>query len=66
MAHPNFVSRRLNVETCVRSMQVSIINMFNTYRSGFVRVTQKTKQTLWPLVRERTIPTERPPHIDEI
>jgi hypothetical protein len=26
----------------------------------------KTKQTPWPLVRERIIPTERPPLIDEI
>jgi hypothetical protein len=24
------------------------------------------KKTLWPLVRERTIPTERPPLVDEI
>jgi hypothetical protein len=27
---------------------------------------QKTKQTPWPLVRERTIPTDRPPLVDEI
>jgi hypothetical protein len=26
----------------------------------------KQKQTPWPLVRERTIPTERPPLVDEI
>jgi hypothetical protein len=26
----------------------------------------QTKQTPWPLVRERTIPTERPPLVDEI
>jgi hypothetical protein len=26
----------------------------------------KKKQTPWPLVRERTIPTERPPLADEI
>jgi hypothetical protein len=25
-----------------------------------------TKQTPWPLVRKRTIPTERPPLVDEI
>jgi hypothetical protein len=25
-----------------------------------------TKQTPWPLVRERTIPTDRPPLVDEI
>jgi hypothetical protein len=27
---------------------------------------KQTKQTPWPLVRERTIPTDRPPLIDEI
>jgi hypothetical protein len=25
-----------------------------------------SKKTLWPLVRKRTIPTERPPHIGEV
>jgi hypothetical protein len=28
--------------------------------------TRPLKQTPWPLVRERTIPTERPPLVDEI
>jgi hypothetical protein len=32
----------------------------------FLVVTNKNKQTPWPLVRERTIPTERPPLVDEI
>jgi hypothetical protein len=27
---------------------------------------KQKKQTPWPLVRERTIPTERPPLVDEI
>jgi hypothetical protein len=27
---------------------------------------QQTKQTPWPLVRERTIPIEQPPLVDEI
>jgi hypothetical protein len=27
---------------------------------------KQKKQTLWPLVRERTIPTDRPPLVDEI
>jgi hypothetical protein len=26
----------------------------------------KKKQTLWPLVRKRTIPTDRPPPVSEI
>jgi hypothetical protein len=32
------------------------------------RITSKKKkqQTPWPLVRERTIPTDRPPLVDEI
>jgi hypothetical protein len=30
------------------------------------QTTNKTKQTPWPLVRERTIPTDRPPLVDEI
>jgi hypothetical protein len=37
--------------------------------SSFVkqyRQTNKKQQTPWPLVRERTIPTERPPLVDEI
>jgi hypothetical protein len=29
-------------------------------------VTYKTNKTPWPLVRERTIPTDRPPLVDEI
>jgi hypothetical protein len=28
--------------------------------------TNNQKQTPWPLVRKRTIPTERPPLVDEI
>jgi hypothetical protein len=27
---------------------------------------KKKKKTLWPLVRERTIPTERPPLVNEV
>jgi hypothetical protein len=27
---------------------------------------KQTKQTPWPVVRERTIPTDRPPLVDEI
>jgi hypothetical protein len=29
-------------------------------------IKKKQKQTPWPLVRERTIPTDRPPLVDEI
>jgi hypothetical protein len=34
----------------------------NLHRTGYFT----NKQTPWPLVRERTIPTERPPLVDEI
>jgi hypothetical protein len=30
------------------------------------RERETNKQTPWPLVRKRTIPTERPPLVDEI
>jgi hypothetical protein len=32
----------------------------------FYTKTTNEKQTLWPLVRERAIPTERPPLVNEI
>jgi hypothetical protein len=31
-----------------------------------IQLVTQTKQTPWPLVRERTIPTDRPPLVDEI
>jgi hypothetical protein len=31
-----------------------------------IQTTNKQKQTQWPLVRKRTIPTDRPPLVDEI
>jgi hypothetical protein len=33
---------------------------------AYFQVLQTNKQTPWPLVRERTIPTDRPPLVDEI
>jgi hypothetical protein len=33
---------------------------------GILPQKTKKKQTPWPLVRVRTIPTERPPPVDEI
>jgi hypothetical protein len=41
-------------------------NYINSAINNSPIITQKTKQTPWPLVRERTIPTERPPLVDEI
>jgi hypothetical protein len=37
-----------------------------TNRSMLRRNTTNKKQTPWPLVRKRAIPTERPPLFDEI
>jgi hypothetical protein len=39
-------------------------NLLTSFQDGLC--SKKTKQTPWPLVRERTIPTERPPLVDEI
>jgi hypothetical protein len=44
------------------SAQLHSVSIVTLYRS----VTHKQKQTPWPLVRERTIPTDRPPLVDEI
>jgi hypothetical protein len=38
----------------------SAVSMGRTVTGG------KKKKTPWPLVRERTIPTDRPPLVDEI
>jgi hypothetical protein len=46
-------SQRLQIWTTV------IVNSYTT-------IYYKTKQTPWPLVRERTIPTERPPLVNEV
>jgi hypothetical protein len=46
-------------------MAVTMKNaVFWDMKSQFVP--QTNKQTPWPLVRERTIPTDRPPLVDEI
>jgi hypothetical protein len=39
---------------------------FHAFECAPTVVEYKRKQTLWPLVRERTIPTDRPPLVDEI
>jgi hypothetical protein len=36
------------------------------FKENIIGVASTTKQTPWPLVRERTIPTDRPPLVDEI
>jgi hypothetical protein len=43
------------------------VNLLGANKNTINKNTNKqTKQTPWPLVRERTIPSERLPHVDEI
>jgi hypothetical protein len=45
-----------------------VINLAAVFRECMLEPykTKKKKKTPWPLVRKRTIPTERPPHVDEV
>jgi hypothetical protein len=45
-----------------------LTDLFFRSNTGTVRSnpTKQNKQTPWPLVRERNIPTDRPPLVDEI
>jgi hypothetical protein len=43
----------------------SLKMMLDLFHSGHMPINKK-KQTPWPLVRERTIPTDRLPLVDEI
>jgi hypothetical protein len=60
--------------TSLLSVQINNVEMlliFNTklYVLFFIEILnnkQTNKQTPWPLVRERTIPTDQPPLVDEI
>jgi hypothetical protein len=47
------------------NMFLKAANGFCSDVMGLLPITNK-QQTPWPLVRERTIPTERPPLVDEI
>jgi hypothetical protein len=61
MLVPTFADRRV-VEWSARRVRTTVNLCFLGRR---IHMTN-TKQTPWPLVRERTIPTERPPFVDEI
>jgi hypothetical protein len=47
-----------------RDIKIANRSYENMSQSRYLGMT--IKQTPWPLVRERTIPTERPPLVDEI
>jgi hypothetical protein len=47
-------------------MRASATHRLAGGRLGPAAYNKQTKQTPWPLVRKRTIPTERPPLVNEI
>jgi hypothetical protein len=55
----------LMVSICSQNWSEKWIEEFDSQVKGLA-FCFKQKQTAWPLVRERTIPTERPPLVDEI
>jgi hypothetical protein len=61
---------RTSEETQIHRVgRIQSVSMDTARRSSFImrrKYVVANKQTPWPLVRERTIPTERPPHVDEI
>jgi hypothetical protein len=69
---------KLTKHVCIRTQPWKCEDLFNAIESGthgyhrkthehnMVSKLAKQKQTPWPLVRKRTIPTERPPLVDEI
>jgi hypothetical protein len=48
-----------------REINIGNRSFENVSQFKYLEMTVK-KKTLWPLVRERTIPTDRPPLVDEI
>jgi hypothetical protein len=49
------------------SIAVKFLDGIRTFIPNFILLSIKqNKQTPWPLVRERTIPTDRPPLVEEI
>jgi hypothetical protein len=55
---------RENIKSCI--LQCTSVSASRTQARFLSRLVLLIKQTPWPLVRERTIPTERPPLVDEI
>jgi hypothetical protein len=45
---------------------LSIAHIFENISLSTEHERAKPKQTPWPIVRKRTIPTDRPPFVDEI
>jgi hypothetical protein len=49
-----------------KTLVLTRVTRRNIAEDGILHSQKQNKQTPWPLVRERTIPTERPPLVDEI
>jgi hypothetical protein len=61
-----YISRILQWKTR-SNLLVIIVSTSNVYTEFIPKyITYQSKQTQWLLVSERTIPTERPPLVDEI
>jgi hypothetical protein len=58
----NFTSHEATKTTFPKNTRKQI----QTFNCHSHCLTKTNKQTPWPLVRERTIPTDRPPLVDEI
>jgi hypothetical protein len=61
------VTRRNNPEdTILHSHHRENLKSYCDLLFQHLTLSKQTKQTLWPLVRKRTIPTEQPPLVGEI
>jgi hypothetical protein len=56
-----------NVQNCDSYIHIPSSQTCTSQSRFPIKIQQtKNRQTPWPLVRERTIPNERPPLVDEI
>jgi hypothetical protein len=54
------------IASIIMMTRLSELGTTLTVTSNQITLRRNTKQTPWPLVRKRTIPTDRPPLVDEI
>jgi hypothetical protein len=65
VGHSAAIGRSARVQA--RAVVRGLARLHGTRKAPLLSNENKTKkQTPWPLVRERTIPTDRPPLVDEI
>jgi hypothetical protein len=58
--------KSLPVLPAVSFMHRDLLDQIVAYLHVPINTEYRTKKTPWPIVRKRTIPTERPPLVDEI